>query len=236
MADLVSCPSCARPVQIPEDHAAGQQVLCPACGARFAPAGPEGLPPSPAAEEVQEVLPVAVQRPRQRGPDIEQRPCPECGADLPVNIHHCPACGADIAADEERPWEEWGEVRRNVEPARGGLILTLGILSIVLSMCCGFIGLGLGIAAWIMGSRDLKKIQARVMDPAERGTTQAGYICGIVGAILGAVTALLAIAWVVFEILLFTYMFRKLSPDSSAGDHRSQAGLTATSARRGCGG
>ena len=39
------------------------------------------------------------------------------------------------------------------EAGRGGLILTLGILSIVL------LGFFLGIPAWVMGNRDLKKIR-----------------------------------------------------------------------------
>jgi hypothetical protein len=64
-----------------------------------------------------------------------------------------------------------------MKPHRGTLILILGILSLV--VCAP-----LGIAAWVMGSRDLKEIDAGTMDPAGRGTTQAGKICGIIGTIL----------------------------------------------------
>jgi hypothetical protein len=64
-----------------------------------------------------------------------------------------------------------------MKPHRGTLILILGILGIIL---CG----PLAIFAWVMGSGDLKQIDAGTMDPAGRGTTQAGRICGIIGTIL----------------------------------------------------
>ena len=68
-----------------------------------------------------------------------------------------------------------------MKPHRGTLILVLGILGLV--VCAP-----LGIAAWIMGSGDLKQMDAGTMDPSGRGTTQAGKICGIIGTILLIVT------------------------------------------------
>jgi hypothetical protein len=44
-----------------------------------------------------------------------------------------------------------------------------------------------GIAAWIMGNKDLQKIDAGLMDPTGRGLTNAGKICGIVGTIIGII-------------------------------------------------
>ena len=64
-----------------------------------------------------------------------------------------------------------------MKPHRGTLILVLGILGLVV---CG----PLGIAAWVMGSGDLKEINAGTMDPAGRGSTEAGKICGIIATIL----------------------------------------------------
>ena len=64
-----------------------------------------------------------------------------------------------------------------MKPHRGTLILVLGILGLV--VCAP-----LAIVAWVMGSGDLKQIDAGTMDPAGRGTTQAGKICGIVGTVL----------------------------------------------------
>jgi len=78
-----------------------------------------------------------------------------------------------------------------MKPHRGTLILILGILGLVV---CG----PLGIAAWIMGSGDLKQMDAGTMDPAGRGTTQAGKICGIIA------TVLLVVGLVIFAaIFLF---------------------------------
>ena len=75
-----------------------------------------------------------------------------------------------------------------MKPHRGTLILVLGILGLV--VCAP-----LAIAAWVMGSGDLKQMDAGTMDPSGRGTTNAGKICGIVGTIL------LIIGVIVFGIL-----------------------------------
>ena len=62
-------------------------------------------------------------------------------------------------------------------PHRGVLILVLGILGIVCCVICGII-------AWVMGSGDLKEMDAGLRDPAGRGLTRAGKILGIIGVIL----------------------------------------------------
>tara|TARA_B100000949_G_scaffold227925_1_gene234835 strand:- start:5 stop:487 length:483 start_codon:yes stop_codon:yes gene_type:complete len=67
---------------------------------------------------------------------------------------------------------------KHYAPHRGALILTFGILGIA---CC----FPLGIAAWIMGNNDMQQIEAGMMDPTGKGTTNAGKICGIIGTILG---------------------------------------------------
>jgi hypothetical protein len=41
-----------------------------------------------------------------------------------------------------------------------------------------------GIIAWVMGNNDLKEMAAGTMDPAGRGLTQAGKICGMISVIL----------------------------------------------------
>ena len=70
---------------------------------------------------------------------------------------------------------------------RGTLILILGILGLV---CCGIFT---AIPAWIMGSSDLKEMDAGTMDPAGRGSTNAGKICGIIGCIL-------TVVWIVVQV------------------------------------
>jgi hypothetical protein len=80
-----------------------------------------------------------------------------------------------------------------MKPHRGTLILIFGILGLV--VCAP-----LAIAAWVMGSGDLKQMDAGTMDPSGRGNTQAGKICGIIGTIL------MIIGVIVFGIL-FTIGF-----------------------------
>lgn len=72
------------------------------------------------------------------------------------------------------------------EPHRGGMILGFGVVGLV---CCCFFGL----AAWIMGYGDLKKIDEGRMDPSGRGLTQAGMIIGIVGTLWGGAMGTLSI-------------------------------------------
>ncbi len=78
---------------------------------------------------------------------------------------------------------------------RGGMILTLGILSIV----CNF-ALVPGILAWVLGRADLKQMKLGIMDPEGEGITQAGMIMGII------MTSLAAIALVMY-ILIFVMAF-----------------------------
>ncbi len=67
-----------------------------------------------------------------------------------------------------------------VEPHRGGAVLTLGILGLVVCVICGII-------AWVMGSTDLAKMRAGTMDRSGEGNTRAGMICGMISCILNAV-------------------------------------------------
>ena len=77
-------------------------------------------------------------------------------------------------------------------------MLTLGIISLVFPM----LGIVLGIAAWVMGSKDLKKLRKGQMDPQGQGTTQAGLICGIVGLVM---QSLFTLACVVPYIMLIAF-------------------------------
>ena len=42
----------------------------------------------------------------------------------------------------------------------------------------------MGVAAWIMGKRDLKEMNVGIMDPSGRSNTHAGKVCGIIATIL----------------------------------------------------
>ncbi len=80
-----------------------------------------------------------------------------------------------------------------MRPHRGVLILVFGILSIVISC------FPLGIVAWVMGSSDLKDMDAGLMDSEGRGMTLAGKILGIVSVAL----TLIGLAIWVLMVLVF---------------------------------
>ncbi|WP_418059399.1 DUF4190 domain-containing protein [Pimelobacter simplex] len=60
---------------------------------------------------------------------------------------------------------------------QGTTILILGILGLV---CCG----PLGIAAWVMGNKAIAEIDANPSAYNNRGTVNAGRICGMIASIL----------------------------------------------------
>jgi len=60
---------------------------------------------------------------------------------------------------------------------RGTAVLVLGILGV--AACFIF-----GVIAWVMGSSDLREMDAHIMDSSGRGLTQAGTTCGILSVIM----------------------------------------------------
>ena len=86
-----------------------------------------------------------------------------------------------------------GSAGEYMQPHRGGKVLIFGILGIAL--CFIF-----GILAWSMGNKDLAAIDSGRMDPAGRGVTRAGLICGKIGTFVNAAYCVLMIfyiAWIV---------------------------------------
>jgi len=77
-------------------------------------------------------------------------------------------------------------------PHRGGLVLALGILGWCL-VCPVF-----SVAAWVIGSSDLREMRCGRMDPGGSGTTQAGRVLGIIYSLLWLVV--LVILMLVFMI------------------------------------
>jgi hypothetical protein len=77
----------------------------------------------------------------------------------------------------------------SMKPHRGGAILALGIIGIVVCFITGII-------AWVMGSNDLKEMDAGIRDKSGYSLTKAGMICGIIGVIL----SVLSIFWMVFVV------------------------------------
>ena len=82
-----------------------------------------------------------------------------------------------------------------VKPHRGGAVLALGIIGIVVCFITGII-------AWVMGSSDLKEMEAGTRDPDGYSLTKAGMICGIIGVVM----SVLGIFWVFLIIGLSGFL------------------------------
>jgi predicted Zn finger-like uncharacterized protein len=227
MAMTLACPSCSRALRVPEELI-GKAVRCPTCRTEFtgssAPAAPPPAPdPSAAVAAVPNLsledpvppapgpagsTPDSVPPPppsTERKPEVATRPCPACGERIGVDDERCRYCGEEVAEEEERPWERSHRlpVRRDCEPHRGQMILVFGIVSLALLACgamTAVFGLPFGIAAWLLGSKDLEKMRQGTMDPEGQGLTQAGRICGIVGTILDGLFLLGCGAYIVVLI------------------------------------
>ena len=59
----------------------------------------------------------------------------------------------------------------------------------------------LGIAPWIMGNKDLREMDAGVMDPSGRSLTSGGRICGIIATVLLALSIVVVVLMVALGVL-----------------------------------
>jgi hypothetical protein len=75
------------------------------------------------------------------------------------------------------------------EESQATTILVLGILSLICSC------LPLGVAAWVMGNRELQAIDSGRRNPDNRGTANAGRVIGIVATVLGLIGFIILIAF-----------------------------------------
>ena len=209
MAAVVACPMCARKLRLPADLV-GRTVKCANCGGTFEAKDEPPAPPPSHRETPPSTARLNTPIPSTR-PPVAPRTKPS-GSRTRDDVDD------DLELDDEideRPWERRGEVRRDCEPHRGGLVLTIGITSIVLGVvgipffCCwglgaipAALGVALGIPAWVMGHRDLAMMREGVRDPAGRGSTQGGWICGIIGTCLSAAVVLVCVAMLIFMVIV----------------------------------
>jgi hypothetical protein len=202
MPQQISCPSCARTLNVP-DELIGRTVRCPGCKTTFTA---QAEPPS-----------------------------------APVETEQPPAAGRSsrrAAADEpprRRADDEDDGPRSRGAPHKGGLLLGLGITSVVLAVlslltggcssgggtfcaaCCPWIvlvawmplvvamlmalvGAILGLIASLLGQRDLGRMNRGEMDSSGRGSTKASMICGIVGTVIGVLDMLCGIVFLILWI------------------------------------
>jgi predicted Zn finger-like uncharacterized protein len=203
---------------------------------------PEPVRPKPAAK------PKPKPKPREEEEDDDGKaPCPYCGERIRPNSIRCKFCGEELDEEdqeeedyqEERPSRRGRKrgrgIRRDSLPHRGGTVLTLGIISVVsvvfdvLLACCCFpalwvtalVGLGTGIPAWMMGHSDLADMRTGAKDPSGRGSTQAGWICGMIGTILNA---LILIGSIVLLIIYGAAMMSGAMMSPGGGGNRNPFG------------
>jgi hypothetical protein len=138
----------------------------------------------------------------------------------------------DEPDETDRPSRRGRSVRRNQLPHRGGLLLTLGIISLVTgilavpvefglglcTLCCVLgvfamaaagivvlVGLGCGIPAIFLAQSDLRMMDEGTRDPSGRGTTRAGWICALIGVILNVLSILISLLLIaIFGTAMFT--------------------------------
>lgn len=191
MAELVKCPRCGCGVQV-ADTFLGRRVRCFGCQHSFV-ASPGGAPP-PAPP------------PRERPPAADDEPsipdrgpfCPGCGRRIGWRDLSCPHCGEELELEDgRRPLRGIDDiVRRDCEPHRGSLLVSLGNVSMIvggLSLCMfgagALVSIPLGLLVVLMASRDLELMRQGRMDLRGKSQTEAGRTGGIAGILLGFIFA-----------------------------------------------
>jgi len=179
----VSCPSCRRPLRVPDDLL-GTTVKCPGCEEIFQaavaeqPVGPapepgDGLAVFERRDLFREELPAPPRRTRSRRDRDDD----------------------DDEFDDPPP----RRFRRDLPPHRGTLILVLGVISLFLAWntCLGFIP---GIPAYILGTADIKKMRMGLMDPRGESQTNTGRWIGLIASIINLVGCFIGALWFAFVI------------------------------------
>ena len=148
--------------------------------AAAAPPPPAYEPPPPAAEPPPAYIPPPPPPagsypppPPAAGPSAYPPPPPPPPAG-PSGDPMAPPAGAYPPAFPPGPGA--GYAAAGLKPHRATLVLGLGIVGL---LCCG----PLGIVAYLFGRNDLAEMDAGVMDPSGRGTTNVGKILGIVASV-----------------------------------------------------
>jgi len=85
---------------------------------------------------------------------------------------------------------------------RSGVILTIGILSLVLLVTCGPFATILGIIAWILGAQDMRAMRDGQLDPNTKGTLQTGYYLGMASTLLSVLCFGGYILMIIFSIIV----------------------------------
>jgi predicted Zn finger-like uncharacterized protein len=200
-SELVSCPECQRKLRVP-DNLIGKQVKCPTCGHTFTADPVAQAPPPPPPPEEKPTRTSKVSRDEKDDDDEDEG--------RSRRKHPSSRRNDDDDEDDDRPRrrsrsrredddedDDRGRRRRDFIPHRGGAVVTMGILGLVLTVVplVPLAGLVLSIIAWVMGTTDLAEMRAGRMDPEGESQTSAGRVCGIIGVVLHIVSAVIVAAF-----------------------------------------
>ena len=181
--EIVPCPKCSSRLSVlPSD--VGLDVECPNCQTVYratrADAPPTPRVESPSGRPMSSVLVKYGSGAKKNRDDDEDDDRPSRRRKKRSRRDD-----DDDEDDDDRPVRRRRSRRsgRRYEPHRGTLILVFGILGL-------FISAIFGIVAWILGSADLKEMDAGRMDPEGRSNTQIGVYLGMASVILTAVVVL----------------------------------------------
>lgn len=193
MPIIVDCPSCGRKLRV-SDESLGRKMQCPGCEMIFDTETAWSAPPP--------------EKEKPTAPETDDAShCPHCAETVSRNDARCRYCGEDLLGQDGN-LRESRSARRDSEPERGGVVLTMGIVSLFVPV----VGIFLGLAAWVMGAKDLGKMRRREMDPRGEGTTRAGLICGIIGLVMQVLLTLLCGAPILLTFLMAYGALRSVGP------------------------
>jgi predicted Zn finger-like uncharacterized protein len=201
MPDIIACPACGGKLRVSEElH--GQKVRCPMCNHIF-DSSSESKPPAAPLRAPQDLLLDLTLDERSSPPSTASSGAPgllgaveltSSSEQLPTSAESPPPPPrrAGKRLDQDMPNLRRMGLRRDAEPDHGAVVLSLGIVSLALILiwCATPLGAILGLVAWIMGQTDLRKMKNGQMDDQNRGMTQAGWICGILGTSLNSLVML----------------------------------------------
>jgi hypothetical protein len=175
MKTIVSCPECRRDLQVP-DELLGRSVQCPDCKHPFVAQSRDAPIPITSVSTAQSPAPAATP---SAAPTMWEEPA------RPAKSRRRDEDDGDDDLDDLRV----GRRRSSGGPDRGGIILALGIVSLVLAffsfiiyfLPIWLIPLVVGVFGWIMGQRDLRSMRAGTMNSSNHVMTLVGMILSIVG-------------------------------------------------------
>ena|SRR5581483_4002407 len=109
--------------------------------------------------------------------------------------------------EDERPWEQPGNIRRDWEPHRASFLWFPGEVSFfcgLFCLCCppfSLLCVPLAIVVLVSARNDLGKMAGGMMDPSGKARTQEAWDSAVFGLNFSI------LAWVSWGIILLCYLF-----------------------------